>query len=77
MTPNFEQVLSQALALPAAERQRLIEILSSEPITDEWELRKEAVKQAKGSMAGLLPSTEEFLAEKHAEIEEELRREGQ
>jgi hypothetical protein len=36
----------------------------------EEELRREAVKQAKGSMARLLPSTKEFLAEKHAEREE-------
>lgn len=77
MTPSFEQVLSQAQALPAAERQRLIEALTSEPLTEEWETRKELIRQAKGSMAGLLPTTEEVLAEKQMEVEEELRREGE
>jgi hypothetical protein len=76
MTPSFEQVLAQAMALPASERQRLIAALSNEPFVEEWKTRRELIRRTKGSMAGLLPTTEEFLAEKRAEIEEELRGEG-
>jgi hypothetical protein len=38
---------------------------------DDQAARRAAIHQARGSMKGLLPSVDEFLAEKHAELEQE------
>jgi len=74
---TVERLLQEARELPPAEQIRLSELLAQEVRKAEMETRREAIRQAKGSMVGLLPSTEEFLAEKHAEIEKELKREEQ
>jgi hypothetical protein len=38
--------------------------------------RRETIRRAKGSMAGLMPTTAEFLAEKHTKLEQEERNLG-
>lgn len=70
-TPTFEQVLQEARLLPPPEQLRLSEVLAQEARTTDTNERREAVRRAKGSMRGLLPTTEQFLAEKHAELERE------
>ncbi|HZS10564.1 MAG TPA: hypothetical protein VFD58_37390 [Blastocatellia bacterium] len=68
---TLERLIQEAQALPQLERQKLIEALQAEPLADEREARLAAIHKARGSMKGLLPSTEEFLAEKHAELQRE------
>ncbi len=68
---NLEKLIQQAQTLPPLERQKLIEALQAESSPGEREKRLAAVRQARGSMKGLLPSTEEFLAEKQAELARE------
>lgn len=70
-TPTFEQVLQAARMLPPPEQLRLSELLAQEARTTCTDARREAVRRAKGSMRGMLPTTEQFLAEKHAELERE------
>ena len=67
-TPTFEQVLQVARMLPPPEQMRLSEMLAQETRVFDMEARREAIRQAKGSMAGLLPSTDQFLADKHTEL---------
>ncbi|MFN7946021.1 MAG: hypothetical protein U0Z53_11765 [Blastocatellia bacterium] len=68
---TLESLIQQAQSLPPLERQKLIEALQAESWPDERDARRTVVRQARGSMKGLLPSTEEFLAEKQAELERE------
>lgn len=70
-TPTFERVLQEARMLPPPDQLRLSELLAQEARTTDAEARREAVRRAKGSMRGMLPTTEQFLAEKHAELERE------
>ncbi len=68
---TLEALIQAGQALPYAERQKLIEALRRETEPEPLDARREAVRQARGSMKGLLPSVDEFLAEKHAELEQE------
>ncbi len=68
----IESILANVRKLPLREQVRLCKLLVQEARTVEIEVRHEAVKKVRGSMAGLLPSTAEFLAEKHAELEAEM-----
>ncbi|MBI3425019.1 MAG: hypothetical protein HY011_18950 [Acidobacteria bacterium] len=68
MTPTFEQVLQTVQALPLADKIKLGEWLARETAQDGVETRRALVMQTMGSMAGLLPSTEKLLAERHAEL---------
>lgn len=65
---RLEQLIQEAQALPYLEKQKLIAALQIDSLPDEQEARGEAIRKARGSMKGILPSTEEFLAEKHAEL---------
>ncbi|MGH9833049.1 MAG: hypothetical protein ACREBD_19905 [Blastocatellia bacterium] len=67
-----ESILANVRMLPLRDQVRLCKLLVQEASAVEIEARHEAIRQAKGSMAGLLPSTMEFLAEKHAELEAEM-----
>lgn len=71
-SPLIESILANVRKLPLREQVRLCKLLVQEARTAEIEARHEAVRKVKGSMAGLLPSTTEFLAEKHAELEAEM-----
>jgi hypothetical protein len=66
---TVEKILQEARELSLAERKRLSELLADETRAAEHSLREETIRQAMGSMAGLLPSTKDFLADKHAELE--------
>ena len=68
---TLEALIQAAQALSYTERQKLIEALRVDFVPDEQAARREAIKQARGSMKGILPSVDEFLAEKHAELERE------
>lgn len=76
--PLIEQIrLSGLLAqetLAAGTETRVNESLAMKGDETEMEARRRAVRQARGSMAGLLPLTEVFLAEKHAELGLEERK---
>ncbi len=71
-----ESLLAEALMLSALDQVRLCKLLIQAARAAEIEVRREAIRRAKGSMAGLLPSTAEFLAEKRAELEAEMSEEG-
>ncbi len=80
MMPNFEQVLSQALALPASERLQLISALANQlalsetPHPQTQAERTAAVEAICGKYANLAPSTEQFTEWKREEIEIEEQR---
>ena len=68
---TLEALIQAGQALPSTERQKLIEALRLESESDPQANRRAAIRQARGSMKGLLPSVDEFLADKHAELEQE------
>jgi hypothetical protein len=68
---RLEQLIQEAQALPYLEKQKLIAALQVNSLPDEQTARLEAIRKARGSMKGILPSTEEFLAEKQAELARE------
>ena len=68
---TLESLIQAAQALPYVERQKLIEALRLDTASDGQAARREAIKHARGSMKGILPSADEFLAEKHADLEQE------
>jgi hypothetical protein len=68
---NLERLIQEVQALPYLERQKLIEALQVDLLPDEQTARLEMIRKVRGSMKGILPSTAEFLAEKHAELERE------
>lgn len=72
---TIERLLQEARALPLTDQIKLSELIAQEARAAEIEARRAAVEDALGSMVGLLPSVDEFLAEKHAELERELKRE--
>ena len=63
---TLEALIQAGQALPFHERQKLIEALRLENSTDDQAARHEAIRQVRGSMKGLLPSVDEFLAEKQS-----------
>jgi enhancing lycopene biosynthesis protein 2 len=73
---TLERLICEARALPFEEQQKLIEALGAEDSPREQEVRVEAVRRARGSMRGVLPSVTEFLAEKHAELNRSTQDEG-
>lgn len=76
MTPNFEQLLAQARALPPVDRLRLAGLLlreEAQPAVIQAE-RSAVVAEVCGKYAALAPSTEEWMAQKRAEVELEERR---
>ncbi len=74
MTPTFETVLTQAKSLPPTEREKLIESLKSVSEKNVSENRREKIRAFRGKFRRILPSVEEFLAEKSKEAELEKGR---
>ena len=76
MTPTFETVFEQAKSLPSNERAKLIKALSKTDFGQKSEDKKrvEKIRAFRGKFRRILPSVEEFLAEKSKEIELEGRR---
>ena len=70
---TLESLIQAAQALPYAEQQKLIDALHLNVVPDDQTARRDAIRQVRGSMKGILPSVDEFLAEKHAELEQEGR----
>jgi hypothetical protein len=68
---TLERLIHEARALPFEERQKPVEALGAQDSSREQGAKVEAVRRARGSMSGVLPSVAEFLAEKHAELERE------
>ena len=70
MSPTFELVLNQVRSLTAVERSKLVEVLTK-PQTSSggFDLdRLKKIKSFRGKYRKILPSSEEFLAEKRAEV---------
>ncbi len=65
---TLEALIQAGQALPYNERQKLIEALCLPSVLDEQDARREAIREARGSMKGILPSVDEFLAEKRSAI---------
>lgn len=85
MTPNFDQVRSQAKALPLTEQLSLAaelieaarDTLSMDaPAADVRADRATLIRESIGSMRGKLSTVDEFLREKHAELEREETRDA-
>jgi len=76
MTSNFEQVLSQALALPMMEQFRLASLLiqRAKPPAVSAEERRARIRAFRGKYKGLFSSVDEFLALKREEVELEEQR---
>lgn len=68
---NLEKLIQEAQVLPYFEKQKLIKALQVKSSPDIPSPRVEAIRKARGSLKGILPTTEEFLVEKHAELERE------
>ncbi len=66
---NLEKLIQEAQVLPYFEKQKLIKALQANPSPDIPSPKITAIRKARGSMKGILPTTEEFLSEKHAELE--------
>lgn len=80
MTPNYEQVLIQAMALPATERLRLISALANQLTQPEIKMPKTEderialLNKICGKYAHVMTSVDDFLARKHEEIKLEEAR---
>ena len=76
MMTSVERLLQEARTLPTAEQMILASLLiqqAQQPVlVDEGRLA--AFRRVRGSLAGLLPTTEEFMAEKRAELAREEQR---
>ncbi|MGH9803275.1 MAG: hypothetical protein ACRD82_23165 [Blastocatellia bacterium] len=73
---SVEKLLQEARMLPTAEQMILASLLiqqAQQPVRVD-EDRQTAFRRVRGSLAGLLPTTEEFIAEKRAELAQEERR---
>lgn len=73
---SVEGLLQQARMLPAVEQMILASLLiqqSQQPVMVDDD-RQAAFRRVRGSLAGLLPMTEEFMAEKCAEVIREEER---
>lgn len=68
---NLEKLIQEAQSLPYLEKQKLIEALQVETESNHPTAKINAIRKVRGSLKGILPSTEEFLAEKHAELNRE------
>lgn len=71
MTPTFENLLSQAKNLTSEEKARLIKMLEQANGSEKnvVEKRREKIRAFRGKYRHILPTTEEFLAEKAKESE--------
>jgi hypothetical protein len=71
-----ERLFQEARTLPLAEQAHLVTLLAQtvQAAVEAEEARRQTIRRIKGSMAGLLPSTEQLQAEKRAELELEERK---
>ncbi|MBL8188054.1 MAG: hypothetical protein JNK38_08605 [Acidobacteria bacterium] len=73
---SVERLLQEARTLPTNEQMILASLLiqqAQHPVSID-EDRQAAFHRVRGSLAGLLPTTEEFMAEKRAELDQEEER---
>ena len=71
MSPTLELVLEQVRSLTESEQAELVRMLAH-PTTvrnGTAESRRAKIKAFRGKYRGMLPSTEEFMAEKRLEVE--------
>jgi hypothetical protein len=69
----IERLLQEARALPAVEQMILAALLiqqAQHPVPVDVD-RQAAFRRVRGSLKGILPSSEEFMAEKRAELDRE------
>lgn len=69
MTPTFETVLNQAQSLTKIEREKLIESLKRTTKQKQSDKKREKIREFRGKYKHILPSTDEFLADKQLERE--------
>ena len=76
MSATLEIVMEQVKTLSETERATLIEVLRHPPIRKNGtvESRRAKIKAFQKRFRGMLPSTEEFMAEKRKEVELEERK---
>lgn len=70
---KLDKLIQEAQVLPYFEKQKLIKALQVNTSFDISSPKIAAIRKARGSMKEILPTIEEFLAEKHAELEREQR----
>lgn len=70
-TPTVNEIVEAARALPLVEQAHLVTLLAQavQAAVEAEEARRQIIRRTKGSMVGLLPSTEQLQAEKRAELE--------
>lgn len=76
MMTSVERLLQKARTLPTTEQMILASLLiqqAQQPVLV-GEGRLAAFRRVRGSLAGLLPTTKKFMAEKRAELDREERR---
>jgi hypothetical protein len=71
MSATLELVLEQVKTLNESERAKLVEVLTHPHVrkNSSAQSRQEKIKAFRGKYRGMLPSTEEFMAEKRLEVE--------
>ena len=76
MSPTFEVVLEQVKSLSESEQAELVRVLSRPAMVRSGtvESRRAKIKAFQERYRGMLPSTEEFMAEKRQEVELEERK---
>lgn len=77
MMTSVERLLLEARTLPTTDQMILASLLiqqAQQPVLVVDEERLAAFRRVRGSLAGLLPTTKEFMAEKRAELDREERR---
>lgn len=63
----IEQVYQAAQILTLDDKLKLAEWLTDQAARDSVEARRDLIMRTMGSMAGLIPSSDQILAERHAE----------
>ena len=76
MSATLELVLEQVKTLTESERAKLVEVLTHSNVQKNGSARSrlEKIKAFRGKYRGMLPSTQEFMAEKRLEVELEERK---
>ncbi len=76
MSATLELVLEQVKTLTESERAKLVEVLTHPKIQKKGssQSRLEKIRAFRGKYRGILPSTDEFMAEKRLEVELEERK---
>ena len=71
MSATLELVLEQVKTLTDVERAELVDVLTHRPVQKNGssKSRLEKIKAFRGKYRGILPSTEQFMAEKRLEVD--------